>query len=100
MPMGGHNMIEAAAFHLPIMVGPYTINFRAVVRLLKAAEALMMVYDVPTLVQTIRGWLDNPASRTAIAERAYQVNQENTGALARTLNSIEVIKARHFSDLD
>ncbi len=43
VPRGGHNVLEAAQFGTPILVGPYTENFRDIVEVFRAADALRVV---------------------------------------------------------
>ena len=43
VPKGGHNVLEAAQFGIPILVGPHTENFRDMVGVFQKAEALRVV---------------------------------------------------------
>ena len=43
VPRGGHNVLEAAQFGVPILVGPYTENFRDIIEIFRRADALRMV---------------------------------------------------------
>ena len=40
VPGGGHNVLEAARFGVPILVGPHTENFRDIIRIFQRADAL------------------------------------------------------------
>jgi len=40
---GGHNILEAAQFGVPVLVGPHTENFRDMVNLFRDAGALRVV---------------------------------------------------------
>ena len=40
VPRGGHNVLEAAQFGTPILVGPHTENFRDIVEIFRRADAL------------------------------------------------------------
>ena len=40
VPRGGHNVLEAAQFAKPILVGPSTENFRDIVDIFRRADAL------------------------------------------------------------
>ncbi len=43
VPRGGHNVLEAAQFGTPILVGPYTENFRDIIEFFRKADALRVV---------------------------------------------------------
>lgn len=91
VPVGGHNLIEPAALHLPILSGPHLHNFVAISKLLADANALIVVNDAKSLSEKIMHLLANKSESDAIGERAYQVSAENTGALEKHLQRIEKI---------
>ncbi len=43
VPEGGHNVLEPAYFGVPILVGPYTENFRDIIEIFRRADALRVV---------------------------------------------------------
>ena len=43
VPRGGHNVLEAAQFGAPILVGPHTENFRDIIDIFRQADALRVV---------------------------------------------------------
>ncbi len=78
---GGQNVIEAAVFAKPIVIGPYTENFTTIIADFRAANALLQVPDTETLGRVITElWTD---SQTALAygERARQVVKTKAGAI-------------------
>jgi len=77
---GGHNVIEAAQFGKPILVGPSTENFRR-------ADALRVV-DAQSLIPTVLLLLENPDERTALGRRALEVMQSQQGATGKTLSEL------------
>jgi 3-deoxy-D-manno-octulosonic-acid transferase len=70
-PLGGQNLIEAAACGCPIVMGPHTFNFAEAAELALAAGAATRVADMAAGVATAAALVDAPASR-ARAERARQ----------------------------
>lgn len=99
VPIGGHNLIEPAALHLPILSGHHLHNFVAISKLLADAHALIIVDDASHLAAQILQLLANKSQRDAMGERAYQVSAANTGALERHLEWISnELKQRCFSN--
>jgi 3-deoxy-D-manno-octulosonic-acid transferase len=86
--VGGHNLIEPAALHLPILSGNHLHNFVAISKLLTDANALIVVNDANHLATQILQLLADKTQRDAMGERAYQVSADNTGALERHLQWI------------
>lgn len=79
VPRGGHNVLEAAAHAKPIVVGPYTDNFKAIISDFAQAGGL---------IQLRTEQLSNPAA--ALAESIVQIlsdagRAETMGSKAREL---------------
>jgi len=85
VPMGGSDMMEAAALGKCIMFGPHTFNFRQTVEALLAKQAAMQVADGDALLRTVRKCLFEPDYAKAVAERGRQVIMDNQGATAKTI---------------
>lgn len=91
VPVGGHNMIEPAAWGIPVVCGPHLHNFATVSRLLQETGGLVVVEDAEQMAQQVAAWLSDGSSRTAAGARAREVAAQNSGALARTVDEIEVL---------
>jgi 3-deoxy-D-manno-octulosonic-acid transferase len=83
VPRGGHNIIEPAQHGVPIIVGSHTENFRDIVKLFQAREAVRVVTAVefPLVLMEL---LSNESARTALGRRAAETLQSQTGATQRT----------------
>lgn len=81
---GGHNMLQPMAQGKPVIVGPHTHNFRDIVNIAKAAEALVQVDHADELATVVRRILCSEAERNLLSLRAQRVVRENRGASART----------------
>ena len=92
VPVGGHNLIEPAAWACPIISGPYLFNFSEVKRLLEENDALAIAKNSEEIVITIKNWLKNEALRKHTGERAKQVADNNRGALKKLCTLISEIK--------
>jgi 3-deoxy-D-manno-octulosonic-acid transferase len=88
VPMGGSDMMEAAALARPTLFGPHTFNFRQAVELLLSGQGAIEVRDGEDLRQTVARCLLEPEFSRRIAENGRRVIQENQGATARTLDRV------------
>lgn len=86
---GGHNLLEAAALAVPILVGPHSFNFAEITRLLVASEGAVQVGDPEVLQEQLAAWLGDAAERARIGENAFAFVQRNRGALERLLERID-----------
>jgi len=93
IPKGGHNVLEAAQFGLPILVGPYTENFRDIIGIFQRAQALCVV-ETETLAPTLLELLGDDAKREQMGNRAFQVMQAQQGATERTVEALISLLSR------
>ena len=69
VPRGGHNVLEAAQFGAPILVGPHTENFRDIIEVFRQADALRVVTP-ESLTPTVLQLLEDHEGRAALGRRA------------------------------
>ena len=70
-PLGGQNLIEAAACGCPVVMGPHTFNFAEAAELALAAGAALRVTDMADGVDTaLRLLADAPRRAQAVAQAA------------------------------
>jgi 3-deoxy-D-manno-octulosonic-acid transferase len=82
--IGGHNVLEPAAFGVPVVFGPHMHNFVAISELLLAADAARQVSDAEGLADVVLRWLGDASERARIGENGRRVVEANRGALDRT----------------
>lgn len=85
VPTGGHNMIEPAAWGVPILTGPHLFNFAEASRLLLEAEAMQVCDNADSLAQHCIGLLNNQQQRQTMGDAGLNVAEDNRGALDRLL---------------
>ena len=85
---GGHNMLEAAAWGLPIITGESNFNFAEISHLLQANSALVTVNDSESLAEQVSLFIDSPEHRSEAGDRAKAVIASNRGSLDRLLDAI------------
>lgn len=88
IPNGGHNLVEAAAWGLPLLSGPSQFNFAEVSKLLSDAGALKTVGNAGELAQAVIELLDLDELRSARGHAAREVAEANRGALEKTLSLV------------
>jgi len=91
VPVGGHNVIEPAALHKPVITGQYLFNFAEITDLLLQAEGLLKVMDADELARAVIKLFENADYRNKTGENAFQVVLKNRGALRRQLDWIESV---------
>jgi len=94
VPMGGSDMMEAAALGKCTIFGPYAFNFKHTVDALLAENGAIMVKDKEELLQTMRKCLTQPRFAQQIARNGQEVIRKNQGATTRTMEQISHIIGR------
>jgi 3-deoxy-D-manno-octulosonic-acid transferase len=89
VPVGGHNLLEAAGLAVPVAVGPYCFNFAEITRMLVACQGAVQVADADELYRLLERWLGDAAERTRVGEQGFAFFQDNRGALERLLGLID-----------
>src|SRR6185437_9953620 len=68
LPLGGQNLLEAAAVGRPVIVGPHTYNFEEATREAIEAGAAIRVNDAQELADSIERLMRDAARRKAMSE--------------------------------
>lgn len=92
VPVGGHNLIEPAAWAKPIVTGPHLHNFSEISQLLSTAQALQICESVSALESALLILLADETKRHDMGQRAYRVAEANRGAL----NKLLAVIGRHI----
>ena len=87
-PLGGQNLIEAAACGCPIVLGPSTFNFADAATLALAAGAATRVADMEKGVGTALALVAEPGRRQAMAQAAVRFASAHRGAAKRTAHAV------------
>lgn len=89
--IGGHNVLEAAVFSLPILVGPNTHNFAEIVQLLEDCGGSFTVRHSTDIINRMQELIDNPELRRQMGSRAEALLVKHRGAVALTMQMIDSI---------
>jgi 3-deoxy-D-manno-octulosonic-acid transferase len=93
-PLGGQNLIEAAACGCPVVMGPHTFNFTEAAELAVEAGAARRVVDMEQGVRVARKWMDRPDAHAAAVAAGMAFADRNRGATERTVNALQAFLAR------
>lgn len=94
VPVGGHNILEAALFAKPIIVGPHMHNFRDITKEFLRREALIQLpatnaaEQVRELSRSFAELLRDQTRARQLGANARQAIEDNRGATARTVAAI------------
>ncbi|MDT8301849.1 MAG: 3-deoxy-D-manno-octulosonic acid transferase [Sedimentisphaerales bacterium] len=88
VPMGGSDMVEAAALGKCTVFGPYAFNFKQTVDALLADSGAIMVKDQKELLQTMQKCLTDSDFAQTVANNGREVIRKNQGATKNTIDQI------------
>ena len=89
LPLGGQNLIEAAACECPVLVGPHTFNFLQATEDAIAAGAAQRVADADELGRQVDALLGDSGRLAAMRRSAGEFARAHQGAAGRMLDLIE-----------
>lgn len=86
--IGGHNMLEPAVLHKPVITGPVLFNFAEISERMVKANGMIIVTTVEQLAATVIQFFEDASYRQRTGDHAFAVVEKNRGALQRQLDSI------------
>jgi 3-deoxy-D-manno-octulosonic-acid transferase len=89
VPSGGHNMIEPAAWGVPVLSGPHLFNFSEASQLLLEGDAMQISNSADQLAEQVVELLQNQQLRAEMGSAAQRIADANRGALDKLLTVIE-----------
>ncbi len=95
---GGQNVIEAAVFAKPIIVGPHMENFRLVMADFLSVQALLQVPDQAALEQAILELWSKAEQCQEYGRRAQELVRQKAGAIQASVD-LFLMLAKNLSDL-
>ncbi|MDI4631535.1 3-deoxy-D-manno-octulosonic acid transferase [Pelomonas sp. V22] len=88
LPLGGQNLIEAAACGCPLLMGPHTFNFAQAAELALEAGAALRVADMEQGLAQARALIADASRREAMAGRAEAFAAAHRGAAGRMAEAL------------
>lgn len=93
-PLGGQNLIEAAACGCPVVMGPHTFNFAQAAELARASGAAIEVKDMEQAVDRCLALLQAPVELARAREAARSLGADHGGAAQRTAEAVQRLLAQ------
>lgn len=87
-PLGGQNLIEAAACGCPVVMGPHTFNFAEAAQLAQEAGAALRVADMQEAVPAATELVSDAPRREATAAASLSFAAAHRGAADRTADAV------------
>jgi 3-deoxy-D-manno-octulosonic-acid transferase len=87
---GGHNPLEPARFGVPVLMGSSFENFREIVGLLKANDAVQIV-ATGNFRETLIAMLSNFDKTRIMGQRGREVFDAQAGATGRTVQALAAL---------
>lgn len=88
---GGHNILEPAAFGVPVLAGPHMENFAEMAAEFLENDAMISVPSPAGLAPALERLFDNAPLREAVGARARAIAAARRGAAARTAQAAAVL---------
>lgn len=97
-PLGGQNLIEAAACGCPVLMGPHTFNFEEAASLAEEAGAALRQENLAQAVTAVLTLAADPARQATLAQAANDFAQAHRGAADKTTAAVLVLLAQQGVD--
>ena len=92
---GGQNMIEPAAYAIPVSFGPHTENFRQIVTQLLDEQAATVVHDQHEMESFFERAINDQGWANRIGNRAQSVVLQHNGAASKTAQRLNELLLSH-----
>ena len=90
-PLGGQNLIEAAACRCPVVMGPHTFNFAQAAEMAQEAGAALVRPDMASAMQAALQLLEDKVALEAASSAAWAFAQTHRGAALRLSRALDVL---------
>jgi 3-deoxy-D-manno-octulosonic-acid transferase len=92
-PLGGQNLIEAAACGCPVLMGPHTFNFAQAAEMAQAEGAALRCADLADALRQCVALLADTTALARTRQAALSWSVAHQGATRRTLDALDSVLA-------
>jgi len=89
VPVGGHNILEPLTVGLPVMFGPYMINFKEIANNVLSLQAAIQCQDSEGIIETVMRLHDDAEFRQQLIGKGAKFLSSNQGATTRIIEMLE-----------
>jgi 3-deoxy-D-manno-octulosonic-acid transferase len=97
-PLGGQNLIEAAACACPLVMGPHTFNFADAAELAEVAGAALRVSSLQQAFDVAQRLATDPVQRAAMSSAAARFSTAHRGAVEKTVAALVALLGQQGVD--
>lgn len=87
--VGGHNILEPLAVGLPVIFGPYMVNFKEITEHVLTAKAAIQCQNDDEISRTVKKMYGNAEGRRILSELGLEFVRCNQGATARVITLLK-----------
>jgi 3-deoxy-D-manno-octulosonic-acid transferase len=91
VPVGGHNILEAALLKKPVLFGPYMHNFKEISKLVLKSCGGWKVENAEGLAERMETLLQHAPLRESVGQSGFGLIDKNAGATVETIAVIDQI---------
>jgi 3-deoxy-D-manno-octulosonic-acid transferase len=88
VPVGGHNILEAAAVGTPVLFGPYMANFKEIAEGVLRQDAAIQCQDEGEIINAMTVLYADAEYRQSLAEKGKVFVRQNQGAITRIFDML------------
>lgn len=90
-PLGGQNLIEAAACACPVLMGPHTFNFAEAAELAQTSGAALRVTGLAQALEVTQELVSNTKKRAEMVGAATRFASAHRGAVGKTVAAVSAL---------
>lgn len=83
VPVGGHNVLEAAAVGVPVLFGPYMANFKDIANKVLAEQAAIQCHDTDEIISGIQMLYSDLTYRSQLIANGKAFIAKNRGTITK-----------------
>jgi 3-deoxy-D-manno-octulosonic-acid transferase len=88
VPVGGHNILEAAAVGTPVLFGPYMANFKEIAEGVLRQDAAIQCQDEGEIINSMIALYVDAEYRQSLVEKGKVFVRQNQGAITRIFDML------------